>query len=211
MMQGPRGWTPSTISHRFSTSTPSSYDAESHSCECVISAGAAVQRFYGTEVLKISQDAVDLERIPVPLLDSHSQASVADVLGKIDSAWIRGGELSGRIIFAQTARGRAAEGMVARNELTGISAGYQVQQWSVTDGDGEVVDPARASWDDDLTFTATRWQLLEGSLIGVPADSAALIRSLGGDDRDEVAAVRARMWARQRMHERAQAMREKLR
>src|ERR1700722_14408505 len=114
---GPKGWTPSTISRRFSTGGPLSYDADTHSCECVISAGAAVDRIYGTEVLTISRDAVDLSRIPVPLLDSHNQASVADVLGRIESAWISGGQLFGKIVFAQTPKGKLVQGMVKRNEL----------------------------------------------------------------------------------------------
>src|SRR2546430_1908338 len=102
---GPRGWTTSTISHRFSSSTPASYDAETHSCTACISSGAPVARFYGTELLEISKSAVDLSRIPIPVLDSHSQASIDHVLGRIDQAWISGGELMGRIIFAATPRG----------------------------------------------------------------------------------------------------------
>src|SRR5260370_41920063 len=111
---GPRGWYTGKIEHRLSVGAPSSYCAESHSCRCVISTGAAVDRIYGREILEISQAAIDLSRIPVPLLDSHSQASVNDVLGRIGSAWVSGGRLFGEIIFAQTPRGRAVEGMVAR-------------------------------------------------------------------------------------------------
>jgi len=44
--------------------------------------------------------------------------------------------------------------------------------------------------------------LLECSLVSVPDDSAAMVRSLGGNsDRQIVADVRARVWTRQRMHE----------
>ena len=200
MIIGPKGWTPQTISRRFSTTGPSSYDAESHSCQCVISSGAAVQRFYGREVLEISRDAIDLSRLPISILDSHSQTSVTDILGRVDQCWIEGGQLCGQIIFAQTARGRTAEGMVARNELSGISAGYRVDKWSVTDGDGDVVDPARADWDDDLTFTATKWTLLETSLVGIPADSMAGVRSYGGGERhDDIRDIRVRMECRERM------------
>jgi hypothetical protein len=141
---GPRGWHAGKVLHRLSSGAPQSYDAETHSCEACISAGSAVQRFYGTEILKISQDAVDLSRVPCPVLDSHSRASVADVLGRIDEAWISGGQLFGRIIFAQTPRGRLAEDMVSRNELTGVSVGYSVQKWEAVDSDGDPVDPDRA-------------------------------------------------------------------
>jgi hypothetical protein len=161
------GLPPTGIAHRFASAGPSTYDKASHSCECVISAGAAVARFYGTEKLRIDSKSVDLSRVTsggCPLLDSHSQGSIDAVLGRFDNAWIKGGPLHGKIIFAQTEAGRQAEGMVARGELKGISAGYAVSDWEITDDDGDVIDPekGRISWDDKLTFTATRWQLLEG-------------------------------------------------
>jgi hypothetical protein len=210
----PRGWSADKKEVRFSSSAPLSYNADDHSAECIISAGAAVKRFYGTEVLEISRAAIDLSRVPVPLLDSHSQASVVEsVLGRIESAWVSGGNLFGKIVFAQTARGRIAEGMVSRKELTGISAGYSVSKWAVRDADGDLVDEdAGVLWDADLTFTATRWMLFEASLVGVPADAMSAIRSHGGrSDREQVhdaktrAEVRERMQIRQAMHDRQQA------
>ncbi|KJC44816.1 hypothetical protein UP09_14290 [Bradyrhizobium sp. LTSP885] len=207
MIIAPRGWNANKVEQRF-LSAPLSYNASDHSCECVISAGAAVDRVYGREILEISKSAIDLSRIPVPLLDSHSQASVIDsTLGRIDTAWITDGKLHGRIVFAQTQRGKIAEGMVARGEVTGISAGYSVSTWRVTDSDNDVVD-RDASWDDDLTYTATKWCLYEGSLVGCPADISAAVRSHGrGDtayDARMRAEVRARMHIRQAMHDRQQ-------
>ena len=100
--------------------------------------------------------------------------------------------------------------MVARGELAGVSAGYRVDQWEITNSDGGVVDPDkdRLRWDDDLTFTATRWALYECSLVGVPADTSAMIRSLGGGYDPVIAEIKARIacrvraYTRQRMHER---------
>src|SRR6185437_7275956 len=203
----PKGWRPDKIEHRFSTSAPLSYSAADHTAECIISAGAAVNRIYGTEVLEISRAAVDLSRLPVPLLDSHSQQSIDNILGRIESAWIAGGKLNGKLRFAQTPRGKMAEGMVARGELSGISAGYRVTEWSVQDADGNELDPDRIGWSDDgLTFTATRWQLYEASLVGVPADSASAIRNVGGSantvtDCRERMTIRERMQIRQAMHD----------
>jgi hypothetical protein len=71
----------------------------------------------------------------------------------------------------------------------------------VRDEDGRLVDPERdrISWDEDrLSFLGTRWQLFEVSLVGVPADAASMIRSLGSYD-DQLTNVRARMVARARM------------
>jgi hypothetical protein len=211
-MIAPPGWSPATISRRFATVAPSSYNADLHSCVACISTGAPVKRIFGTEILSISRDAVDLSRVPCPLLDSHSQASIDNVLGRVTEAWISGGELLGRIVFARTSRGRAAEGMVGRNEVTGISAGYSIEKWSCVDADGDAVDPSRADWDSDLTFTAVRWRLLETSLVGIGADSMAGVRSFasgGADTVDDIRQrmmIRARVTQRQRMHNAQQAV-----
>jgi hypothetical protein len=91
--------------------------------------------------------------------------------------------------------------MVARGEITGISAGYKVLSWLVTDGDGNVVDESNASWSDELTFVAERWQLYEASLVGVPADIASAIRRAGGGaETYSIESVRERMQCRERMH-----------
>jgi phage head maturation protease len=195
----PKGWRQGQTEHRFAGGSPTSYNATDHTAECVISAGAEVARIYGREILEISRKAIDLSRMPVPLLDSHNQASIDNVLGVIESAWVSNNMLYGRIRFALTPRGKLAEGMVSRGELTGISAGYRVDQWRVTDSDGAPVDEDNVGWDADLTFTATRWQLYEGSLVGVPADTAAAIRKLGNGSDFNVADTIARMETRQRM------------
>jgi phage head maturation protease len=192
---------------------PLSYDKHEHTVEAVISTGAAVAREYGTEVLRIAPDAVDLSRLHdgggIPLLDHHSQAGIDSVLGRLTDAWLERGALVGRFKFAQTEQGKKAEGMVARGELTGVSAGYRVDQWEIRDADGRVVDPDkdRVRWDDDLTYTATRWQLFEASLVGVPADAASAIRSMSFCDPD-LDNIVARMQARQRIHDRMRNLRD---
>jgi phage head maturation protease len=179
---------------------PISYDRNNHTVDAVISTGAPVLRPYGVEVLRISPGAVDLSRMEqggIPLLDHHSQAGIDQVLGRLIHKWFDRGALMGRFKFAQTAQGRKAEGMVARGELSGISAGYRVDEWLITDEDGDVVDEARVKWDDKVTFTATRWQLFEASLVGVPADAASSIRSYGAVS--YIDNVKARMESRYRM------------
>jgi len=180
---------------------PRSYNKNDHTVEAVISMGSPVMRAYGTEVLRIAPDAVDLSRLHeggIPLLDHHLQTGINSMLGRLTDAWFERSALIGRFKFNQTPEGEQAEGMVARGEVTGLSPGYRVDQWLVADGDGDIVDEKNVRWDDELTFTATRWQLFEASLVGVPADATAAVRSISGYD-PMIADVRARMVARHNM------------
>lgn len=180
---------------------PRSYNDKQHTVEAVISMGSPVERAYGTEVLLISPEAVDLSRLReggIPLLDHHQQTGIDAMLGRLTDVWFERSALIGRFTFNQTSEGRKAEGMVARGEVAGISAGYRVDEWQVTNGDGDVVHERDVSWDDDLTFTATRWQLFEASLVGVPADGTAMVRAMWCGS-EEIENIRARMAARQRM------------
>lgn len=178
------------IDTRFADVAPASYSKKARTVDAVLSMGSPVKRFYGMEVLRISPQAVDLSRMEqggIPFLDHHNQGGIDNILGRITETWFKRGALMGRIKFNETEQGRKAEGMVARGEVAGVSAGYRVEDWEITDADGKVIDPDkdRVRWDDDLTFTATRWQLFEASLVGVPADGASMIRSLGsGRDRE---------------------------
>jgi phage head maturation protease len=206
MNNGPRGWSPHVTEHRFSSNQPASYDPDQRTVDAVISVGAAVPRFYGTEILKISPEAVDLSRLTgagIPCLDSHIQTGISSCIGQLQRCWFEPGQLLGTIGFNDTPGGRAAEKMTARGEIRGVSAGYKVLTWQVKDSDGNVVDTDkdRIRWDDDLTFTATRWQLLEASLVAVPADNGAAVRSLSSYS--YIAALRNRMEARQRMSDRS--------
>jgi Caudovirus prohead serine protease len=218
-INAPRGWSPGKTETRFADAKPSSYDAKNHTVDCVISMGSPVKRFYGTEVLRITPAAVDLTRMDngsvIPLLDSHQGVGIHNALGRFQKTWFKRGGLMGTIAFNQTPNGKLAEGMVQRGEIAGISAGYAVDEWEISDENGRVIDPdvERIRWDEDgLTFTAIRWSLHEASLVTVPADQHSGIRSIGsGHDRafvphlDRLADVHARMWARQRMFERQSA------
>jgi hypothetical protein len=203
----PRGWHPGQIEKRFANTAPISFNRERRAVDAVLSLGSPVRRFYGTEVLRIEPSAVDVSRVlsgGCPLLDSHQTSSISNALGTVQRVWFPGdGSLMGQLRFNKTPQGEAAMGMVARGEIAGISVGYRVDAWEATDASGAVVDDP--GWnDDDLVFTATRWQILESSLVSVGADAGATVRSLGGGN-SEISDIKARMLARQRMHDRSQA------
>jgi HK97 family phage prohead protease len=166
--QGTRG-TADDMRVRFAAD---SYDPKTRTVEAVLSAGSPVKRFYFTEELEISAEAIDLARAVnglVPLLDAHNQSNIAAVIGAISNVRIENGELLGLLTFGETDAARAAEGMVARKELKGISIGYRVNTWTIVSQE-----------DGHETWRATRWELLEVSLVPVPADANAGVRSNGG-------------------------------
>lgn len=162
-----RGQPPPAIGRRAATFTGGSYDEATRTCDATFATGAEVRRWYGTEKLEISDAAVDLSRVEMNqmrLLFSHD---AKQPIGVVLTASIQGGVLSGKVQFADTDEGRKYGGMVQRGELTGISVGYNVTQWTR-------VSDLEADTDE---WTATRWELMEVSLVSVPADPFAGVRS----------------------------------
>ena len=196
---------PPDIGRRFADFKAESYDAKARTVEAVLSVGAAVKRDYGSEVLLIAPSAVNIERLStcgIPLIDSHNVFGIGGVFGRLVKAWVARGSLMGLLAFDDSDVGRKAEGLVSRGTVRGISIGYRVDEWEIADDEGNVVDPdrERLQWDEEYTFTAKRWELLEVSLVSVPTDPNAFVRSFGGSPAigpDGAAAVRARMLARQ--------------
>lgn len=169
---GERGAPPPSRGARAAAFTGSSYNATARTIEAVFSAGSPVTRWFGTEQLAVSPEAIDLARVGAnlcPFLNAHNAYDVEGVLGRVIEARIDGAQLVGTVQFADTDAGRNAEGMVSRGEVTGISIGYNVRIWTLTE-----------QTDDADTWTATRWELLEVSLVPVPADPAAGVRSAPG-------------------------------
>ena len=161
---------PASTGSRYAAFTGSSFDAATRTIEAVFSVGARVKRWGYYEELEISPTSVDLGRVlagQCRFLDAHNQWEMDAVLGVVESARIENGALVGRIRLADTDKGREAEGMITRGELTGISVGYAVRTWRLA----ELLDNEVEVW------RAAEWELLEVSLVAVPADPNAGVRS----------------------------------
>ena len=151
---------------------PGSYNARDRTVEAVLSTGSQVRRYFFTEELEISAEAIDLSRAEnglVCLLDSHNKWETAAVLGTVTDVRIENDQLVGTLKFGETDRAREVEGMVARGELKGISIGYRVSKWEI-----------QSVEDEHETWRATHWELLEVSIVSVPADADARVRSDSG-------------------------------
>lgn len=169
----PSGWQPGAVERRFAAAPSAAsrtYDPEARTIEAVLATGYRVRRWYGHEELAIREDAIDLARVgkgQVRLLDHHNAYSRDAVLGTVIEARVQNGQLLGTIRFADNDAGRAAERDASSGDLTGISVGYRVQRLVLAEmGD-----------DDVEVYRAERWELLEVSLVSVPADPDASVRS----------------------------------
>ncbi len=140
---------------------PSSLDVESRTFEAVASTGADVRRPGYVERLVL--EGAELPDA-VPVLDAHQQGSLANVLGVVES-WRRE---AGRLIACCRLSERAAAilGDLASGIIRGVSMGYQVEAWRECRGA-----------DGTLIRTAVKWKVHELSLVPVPADPGAVVRS----------------------------------
>jgi phage major head subunit gpT-like protein len=153
---------PETFTRAALAFRPESLNREAGTVEVTLSTGAPVRRGGYIERLAISRDAVTVgQRIPV--LDSHRQTSIGDVLGRVLDVRFEADRIDATLRISNPATLDAIE----RGDLTGISIGYRVDKWS----------EAAAAPGVARTRTAIAWTLLEASLVPIPADPSAFIRS----------------------------------
>lgn len=157
---------------------PSTWDASSRTVELVYSTGASVQRYdwrrdaMYSEVLEVSDDAIDLDRVragAVPLLLNHA-ASIGSVIGVIEDAWIE--TIDGASVAVARAR------LSDRPDISDIVADMQAGiRCSVSVGYSVAATREETDEAGRRTITATRWIPAEISLVAIPADAGARLRS----------------------------------
>lgn len=118
------------------------------------------------EVLIHTAEAVDLTRAAdgLPLLWQHDSRTPIGLVGNLE---IADGKLRGEFTFAPNAKAQEVRADVEAGMLRNVSIGYQVHDWIEKDG-GRLVE-------------AVRWELLEASIVSVPADpTVGINRAAGG-------------------------------
>lgn len=146
---------------RAATIAPATLNRDDGTVDVVLSTGAPVKRAGYVERLAIDPAAVTIApRLPV--LDSHRQASIQDVKGRVENVRFEVGQIVATLRISDP----AALAAIERGDVTGVSIGYRVTKWQdSSDATGQRVR------------TATAWELVEASLVAIPADPQALIRS----------------------------------
>ncbi|MER3352471.1 MAG: Mu-like prophage major head subunit gpT family protein [Hoeflea sp. D1-CHI-28] len=138
--------------------------------DAVLSTGADVPRFdfegEFIERLSIDTTAIDLARADgAPVLDSHRQDALDRILGRLTSVRVEDGQLIGTIKISS--RHEAILEDIEEGIIRGVSIGYTIQEHR-DETDRETGRRVRL---------ATKWTLVEASLVAVPADAASQIRS----------------------------------
>lgn len=169
----PVGWKPGTVESRLSAPLVGSktYDKKNRTVDAVLATGYRVAKWYGLEELSMNATAINLQRVAlghVRLLDAHDRYSRGSVLGSLIDARVENGALIGTLKFGDTEQGRDIEGQVSRGELTGISVGYRINKLTLI----ETSDTA-----EDV-YRADSWELLEVSIVSVPADPHSGVRAV---------------------------------
>jgi hypothetical protein len=150
---------------RAATLAPSTFDADANTVEVIASTGADVQRGGYVERLPVA-NANLRAFVGAPVLDAHNQGSTRAVLGVVQRAFVKDGEL--RALVKLTARDDAAGTVqdIKDGILRSVSIGYRVTRWAdSTDSKGQRVR------------TALAWTPHELSFVPIGADAGAVVRS----------------------------------
>lgn len=158
---------------------PKTADEEERTVEVTWTTGALVARhsyFDGAyeEELSVEESAVRLDRLNngAPLLNSHNSRDVEDQIGVVESAWISDGKGYARVRFAKTESVNETWQKVNDGILRNISVGYRTIKRTVTEKNNAP--------DHHLI---TEWEPYELSLVPIPADAHAQVRSTDPETR----------------------------
>ena len=127
--------------------------------ELSFASDALVSRYFGLEELKISADAIRLDRIRTegPLLLHHDSNQLA---GKVEDVWIDGNKVRALVRFGTSNLAEEAYQDVLNGIRTGVSFGYVVH----------AVEDISAPGDGERKFLVTDWEPIEITLEPIPAD-----------------------------------------
>ena len=162
---------------------PQTINEEERSVELVWSTGAKVRRggFFTDpydEELSMDPQHIRMGRMNkgAPLLNSHSQWNLRDVIGVIENARIENGVGKAKVRFSSRAEVDPIFKDVKDGILRNVSVGYRVYKYK------DVSGPE----DKFKTYRAIDWEPAEVSIVPVPADADAQIRSSAGFEKNEV-------------------------
>jgi hypothetical protein len=119
------------------------------------------------EELSVEEGAIDLARLNAgaPLLNSHRNEDLKDHIGVVESAWIEGGRGFARIRFSKRKEVEPIFQDIKDGILRNVSVGYRILEAQKDEGQNPPL------------LRVLKWEPLELSLVSIPADSGASVRS----------------------------------
>jgi len=125
--------------------------AESRTVQASLSSETPVMRYDGEEILSHKPGAVDLSRVPLPLLRAHDNGSLP--VGVVEGLTVANGKLKGtlRLSANEDALWRDIQDGILRN----LSIGYRIIEKQKT----------------KRGYIAKKWMPYECSLVAAPADN----------------------------------------
>lgn len=153
---------------------PETFNSTDLTIELTWTTGAQVKRFSYrlgdfTEELSVDESSIRLERLNLgaPVLNNHNNTELADQIGVVEKAWLENGVGKALVRFSQ----REDVAPIIKDVSTGIvrnvSVGYIVHKYQdvSVDENGPKI------------LRAIDWEPMELSLVTIPADASAQIRS----------------------------------
>ena len=157
---------------------PKTIDDENRSLEFVITTEQPV-RMYDWETGQVVPEVLLAKGCvmpkQVPLLDTHSRYSTADVLGSVRNRRLENGAVVGDAFFSSTPRADETFLKYKEGHLTDFSAGYAVNDVTRVKK-GEKVEIDGRAWKGPVNVV-TSWALKEASCCPIGADDKAKARS----------------------------------
>lgn len=135
---------------------------EDGSVSIAFSSEQPVERWFGTEVLEHSKDAVNMTRLNTggAVLVGHDTrdqvGGIVDDTARVDSDKVARAD----IIFSDSVRGQDIERDVKRKIRRLVSVGYRVDKFEVEEREGKTA-----------LYTAKKWTPVEVSIVPIPADA----------------------------------------
>ena len=154
---------------------PQTFNEEARTVELVWTTGAQVRRYDWLdgpymEELSLEPNSVRMDRLNTgaPLLANHRSGSLENVIGVVEKAWLDGNQGKATVRFSDREDVQPIINDVRAGILRNISVGYQVHEY-------EVDKPTERG--GMPTYRAIDWEPMEISIVTIPADSSAQIRS----------------------------------
>lgn len=156
---------------------PTTLDEVKRTVELTWSTGAQVRKtdFWGEqewiEQLSMDKAHVNLDRLNngAPLLANHSSCSLTDVIGVVEKAWLQDGEGRALVKFSERAEIAPIIADVKAGILRNTSVGYNIKR----------LERQPDLQDGIPVYLAIDWEPMEISLVTIPADPGAQVRSEG--------------------------------